>query len=93
MGDLRYDICKWCGVPPKEQRIFWEGLPLPQEIQLSLVGNGATLMVRCRMHGGSGTLRGGKKKGAATSTGGKKKKRGTKKAAQRAAFHRDAKYR
>ena len=45
------------------------------------------------MHGGSSTLRGGKKKGAATSTGGKKKKRGTKKEAQRAAFHRDAKYR
>ena len=93
MRDLQRDTYEGCGVPPGEQRILWEGLPLPPEIKLSSVGNVATLMVRRRMHGRSGTLSGRKKKGTAISKGGKKKKRGTKKAAQRAAYHQDAKYR
>ena len=70
-----------------------EGLPLPPEIELILVGNSATLMVTRGMHGGAATLSGGKKKGAATLNGGKKKKRGKKKAAQRVANYRDAKHR
>ena len=87
MGDLQYNIYKWCSVPPGEQRILWEGLPLPPEIKLSSVGNGAILIVRRRMHGRSGTLSSGKKKRTATSKGRKKKKRGTKKAAQQEAYH------
>ena len=45
VGDLRPDVSKWCGVPAREQRFLMEGLPLPWEIELSCVGEGATLQV------------------------------------------------
>ena len=75
VGDLQHDIYERCGVPTGDQRILCEGLPLPPEINLSSVGNGATLMVKRGIHGGAGTLSSGKKKGAVTLNRGKKKKR------------------
>ena len=55
MEDLHHNIHKWYSVPPGEQRILWEGLPLPPDIKLSSVGNGVTLMVVRGMHGGAAT--------------------------------------
>ena len=81
MGNLQHNIYEWCGVPPGEQRILCEGLPLPPDIKLSSVDNGTTLMVRRDMHSGIVTLSGGKKEGAATLSNRKKKERGIKKAA------------
>ena len=69
-------------VPPGEQIILCDGLPLSPDIELSSVGNGTTLIVMCDMHGRT-----------ATQSSGKKKKRGRMKMAQWAAYHQDAKHR
>ena len=62
MEDLHHNIYEWCGVPPKEQHIVCEGFPLPPDIKLRSMGNGATLTVIRSMHS-RGTLKRQKQEG------------------------------
>ena len=80
VADLQWKIYSWCGVAPGDQRLFYNGIPLPPALRLDSLWDGITITMAKGMHGGAGLL-----------SWGERKKRGRKKSAQRAARKRNAK--
>ena len=77
--DLQRKIHSWCEVAPVDQRLFYNGIPLPPALGLNSLWDGITITMAKGMLGGADIL-----------SWEEKKKRDRKKSAQRAAWKRKA---